>query len=151
MANRVEITDEMVLRGVKYYYGDYQKTKVVDISNHDTIRKILEAALNAPEEPEIPVTRAMHEAGMNTLHLHNWIDGSPNLFTIYRAMHRVALEEQKAKEPQPFAAVTGYPEGSFSSSQQATSTPGIKHVRSDEMGRFAMGGFMHGHKRSTDK
>lgn len=99
MASRVEINEPMVQRFYKWLTKDAGR-RGFDLSAKD-VWEMLEATLNPPEEPEIPVSYAMVAAGVD------WLGKGRGCFDIdvatqvYRAMHRVALEEQKARVVNP--------------------------------------------------
>lgn len=63
--SRIEITDEMIDRAIAAGFGRYRKLAphFADQGIREGYRKALEAALNPPAEPEIPVTEEMVRAG----------------------------------------------------------------------------------------
>ena len=88
--NKIEITDEMVKRGCDWYYGPDNF-----FAARETMRKILEVALNPPPEPEIKVTLQMGVAGQDlALEARNkGACGNADLWVlvkdIYRAMRKL--------------------------------------------------------------
>ena len=65
--SKVEITDEMVDRAIKIYgprNGWTPPTDSMDDFRH-VMRRAIEAALNPPAEPEIPVSVAVKKAGFD--------------------------------------------------------------------------------------
>ena len=85
--NNIEITDEMVKRGCDWYYGTDSQAL---FHNRETMRKILEAALNPPPEPEIVVTHEMAIAGQAlALKARNQgACGDADLWVLVKAIYR---------------------------------------------------------------
>lgn len=95
---KVAIDDAMVERGVAAHC----------CANPECIRKVLEAALNPPPDPEIAVSQAMLDAGNEAWNLHAIVlpgcsarsDACDSIIrAIYRAMHKVWERERRKAEP----------------------------------------------------
>ena len=102
MTTKIEITDKMVERAAMMFKAHPQQ--VVCDAHRLRARQVLEAALNPPEEPEIPVSEAMKEAGRIAWHVRddygcNWASYNGPEF-IYRAMEKARRKEEAERIPQ---------------------------------------------------
>lgn len=90
MRGRVEITDEMVERAAEAYRHASSASTTMNVA-----RKMLDAALNSPPEPEILVTEEMHSAGVQAYWQAIQMGNQPKdaVANQYRAM--------RALEPKP--------------------------------------------------
>lgn len=107
MTSKIQITDEMVERAYKQHphAGTWKDDRVSQRYAKATIREMLEAALNPPEEPEIPVSEGMIAAGAEAWNEQCGVDyyeepptneEKANLAALYRAMEKARRKEQEA-------------------------------------------------------
>ena len=93
----MEITEEMVTGAVNGWFSVGGDERFRD-SVRQQIRAALEAALNPPKEPEIPVTEKMVDAGREAHVATFQYSTADNYGAIYRAME-LKRREEEAQSP----------------------------------------------------